>query len=210
MSPLRKEMILLFGCWADHLPEDESKPELTIVIEVDKKADLASIDTTMSEVMTGTQEIAVFAAGCFWGVEETFRSTKGVKSTRVGYVGGHTENPTYKDVCTGRTDHAEAVEVTFDPSEVTFDQLLNVFWDNHNPTQLNYQGPDSGTQYRTAIFYQSDSQRVQAEASKAALGASGKYKRPIVTQIVPAAKFYPAEDYHQQYLAKRGLSSCHI
>ncbi len=159
---------------------------------------------------TSNLEIATFAAGCFWGVEETFRETKGVKSTRVGYTGGKTENPTYKDVCTDRTGHAEAVEVTYDPSEVSYDTLLNVFWENHNPTQLNYQGPDHGTQYRTAIFYQNEDQRKAAEASKAALEASGKFRKPIVTQIVPAVKFYPAEEYHQQYLAKRGLSSCHI
>lgn len=162
------------------------------------------------DTKTTNLEIATFAAGCFWGVEETFRSTPGVKSTRVGYTGGKTENPTYKDVCTDRTGHAEAVEVTYDPNEVSYETLLNVFWENHNPTQLNYQGPDSGTQYRTSIFYQNEAQHEAAVASKAALSASGKYKRPIVTEIVPAVKFYPAEDYHQQYLAKRGLSSCHI
>jgi len=159
---------------------------------------------------TRTLEIATFAAGCFWGVEETFRSTPGVKSTRVGYTGGHTENPTYKEVCTDRTGHAEAVEVTYDPSEVSYEDLLHVFWENHNPTQLNFQGPDYGTQYRTSIFYHSAEQEAAAETSKAALAASGKFKRPIVTEIVPAATFYPAEEYHQQYLAKRGQSSCHI
>jgi peptide-methionine (S)-S-oxide reductase len=153
---------------------------------------------------------ATFAAGCFWGVEATFRQIPGVISTRVGYIGGHTENPTYKEVCTDRTGHAEAVEVEFDPPKVGYNDLLQVFWENHDPTQVNRQGPDWGAQYRSAIFYHSPEQQAQAEASKQALEESHRYPKPIATQIVPAVTFYPAEDYHQQYLEKRGLASCHI
>ena len=153
---------------------------------------------------------AIFAAGCFWGVEATFRQIPGVLSTRVGYIGGHTVNPTYKDVCTDGTGHAEAVEVEYDPSRVSYNGLLNVFWENHDPTQLNRQGPDWGTQYRSAIFYTTPEQEKEAKASKAAREKSGAYRKPIVTQIVPEDTFYPAEDYHQQYLEKRGLASCHI
>lgn len=153
---------------------------------------------------------AMFAAGCFWGVEATFRQIPGVTSTRVGYTGGEFKNPTYKDVCSDRTGHAEAVEVDYDPAQVSYQDLLNVFWENHDPTQLNRQGPDWGTQYRSAIFYHSPEQEQAARASKAEKEKSGHYDRPIVTQIVPATTFYEAEDYHQQYLEKRGLASCHI
>ena len=155
-------------------------------------------------------EKATFAAGCFWGVEATFRQIKGVKATMVGYCGGELANPTYKDVCTDRTGHAEAVEVEYDPAQVTYCQLLDVFWENHDPTTVNRQGPDYGAQYRSVIFYHSPEQKAAAEASKEKLDKSGKLSRPVVTQIVEAAKFWPAEDYHQQYLEKRGLSSCHI
>jgi len=153
---------------------------------------------------------AIFAAGCFWGVEATFRQLPGVVSTRVGYTGGALPNPTYKDVCTDRTGHAEAVEVEFDPSKLSYEKLLDVFWQNHDPTQLNRQGPDWGTQYRSAIFFTSPEQEAAAKASKERLEKSGRYSKPIVTQIVPASTFYEAEDYHQQYLEKRGLASCHI
>lgn len=153
---------------------------------------------------------ATFAAGCFWGVEETFRSLPGVISTQVGYSGGTTDNPTYKEVCTDRTGHAEAVEVEYDPDKVSYDDLLKVFWENHDPTTLNRQGPDTGTQYRSVIFYHSPDQQAAAKASKDDLEKSGRYRRPIVTQIVPAVPFYRAEEYHQQYLAKRGLSHCHL
>ena len=155
-------------------------------------------------------ELATFGAGCFWGVEQTFRETPGVVATAVGYEGGKTLNPTYKDVCSHTTGHAEVVRVEFDPSVVTFDQLLHVFWTNHDPTQMNRQGPDLGDQYRTVIFYHSPEQQAQAEASKAALEASKVFKKPIATQIVPTETFYIAEDYHQQYLEKRGQRSCHI
>jgi peptide-methionine (S)-S-oxide reductase len=153
-------------------------------------------------------EKATFAAGCFWGVEATFRAIPGVTATRVGYIGGHTDQPTYKDVCTDRTGHAEAVEVTFDPANVTYQQLLKVFWENHDPTTLNRQGPDWGSQYRSAIFFHSPEQETDARASLAE--AQKARKRPIVTQIVPAMPFFEAEDYHQQYLEKRGLASCHL
>ena len=153
---------------------------------------------------------ATFAAGCFWGVEATFRQIPGVVSTRVGYIGGRTDNPTYKDVCTDGTGHAEAVEVEFDPGKVRYEDLLKVFWENHDPTQLNRQGPDWGAQYRSAIFFHAPEQEAAAKTSKEKLEKSGRHRKPIVTQIVPATTFYQAEDYHQQYLEKRGLASCHI
>jgi len=153
---------------------------------------------------------ATFAAGCFWGVEATFRQISGVISTRVGYTGGQTANPTYKDVCTDGTGHAEAVEVEFDPAKTDYGDLLKVFWENHDPTQVNRQGPDWGSQYRSAIFFHSPEQQATAEASKEQLEKSHRYSKPIATQIVPAVTFYPAEDYHQQYLEKRGLASCHV
>jgi peptide-methionine (S)-S-oxide reductase len=155
-------------------------------------------------------ETATFGAGCFWGVEETFRQVSGVVETTVGYLGGHKQNPTYQDVCTDETGHAEVVQVKYDPAKVTYDQLLDVFWSNHDPTTLNRQGPDFGTQYRSAIFFHSPEQEREARASKEKMQASGRFRRPIVTEIVPASTFYPAEDYHQKYLAKRGLSHCHI
>jgi len=157
-----------------------------------------------------TLERATFGAGCFWGVEAAFRQIKGVISTSVGYSGGSYKNPSYRDVCTGRTGHAEVVEVVYDPSRVSYEDMLKVFWENHNPTTLNRQGPDVGTQYRSAIFFHSPEQQTAAIASKEKLDGSGRYGRPIVTQIEPASEFYVAEDYHQQYLEKRGLSTCHI
>jgi len=152
---------------------------------------------------------ATFGAGCFWGVEAEFRQLpKGVVSTAVGYEGGTMKNPTYRDVCTDRTGHAEAVEVEYDPEKVSYEDLLKVFWANHDPTTLNRQGPDVGTQYRSVIFYHTPEQQAAALASKEKLEKSGRYRRPVVTEIVPASSFYRAEDYHQQYLEKRGLSSC--
>jgi len=155
-------------------------------------------------------EKATFGAGCFWGVEETFRKLKGVLSTAVGYAGGTKENPTYKDVCTDETGHAEVLQVEFDPSQVTYDELLDVFWSNHNPTTLNRQGPDVGTQYRSVIFYHSPEQREEAIASKENIEKSGRFKRPVVTQIEPAPTFWRAEEYHQRYLEKRGQSHCAV
>ncbi|WP_334130414.1 peptide-methionine (S)-S-oxide reductase MsrA [Sneathiella sp.] len=160
--------------------------------------------------MSATTEIAYFAAGCFWGVEAAFRRVKGVRETVVGYQGGITANPTYQDVCSGQTQHAEVVQVVFDPREISYAELLDVFWMNHDPTTLNRQGPDIGTQYRSAIFYRDQAQKAIAEESKAAQDRSGNFRRPIVTEISPALDFYPAEDYHQQYLEKRGLATCHI
>jgi peptide-methionine (S)-S-oxide reductase len=154
-------------------------------------------------------EKATFAAGCFWGVEEAFRQVEGVVSTAVGYEGGATKNPTYEDVCTDRTGHAEAVEVEYDPTRVSYDDLLDVFWQIHDPTTPNRQGPDVGTQYRSAIFYHTPEQQAAAIASKERQGRSGQSSRPIVTQIVPATTFYRAEEYHQRYLEKRGEASCH-
>jgi peptide-methionine (S)-S-oxide reductase len=153
---------------------------------------------------------ASFAAGCFWGVEAAFRQVEGVLDTAVGYSGGRLENPSYEDVCSGRTGHAETVEVDYDPSRVTYDQLLDVFWENHDPTTLNRQGPDLGEQYRSAIFFHAPEQQAAAAASKERLEKSGKYKRPIVTQIQPASKFWRAEEYHQRYLEKHGLEHCRI
>ena len=154
---------------------------------------------------------ATFAAGCFWGVEAAFRQIKGVLSTAVGYAGGASDNPSYEDVCTGRTGHAEVVRVEFDPGKVSYGELLSVFWTCHDPTTLNRQGPDVGSQYRSAIFFHNDEQELAAKASTESLQGTEKFKsRGIVTEITSASEFYRAEDYHQQYLEKRGLSSCHI
>lgn len=155
-------------------------------------------------------QTATFGAGCFWGVEETFRKLPGIKNTAVGYMGGEKSHPTYEDVCTDTTGHAEVVQVEYDPSEVSYDQLLEVFWGNHNPTTLNRQGPDSGTQYRSVVFFHAPEQQTAAEASKEALATSGKWAKPIVTAIVPAGPFWKAEEYHQKYLMKRGQDTCHI
>ena len=149
---------------------------------------------------------ATFGAGCFWHVEDLLGKTKGVKSTKVGYTGGQLPNPTYEEVCTDRTGHAEAVEVEYDPDEISYQELLDVFWNNHNPTTLNRQGPDIGIQYRSAIFYHSDEQKEIAEKSKENLEKSGQYENPVVTEIVPAPTFYKAEEYHQKYFQKNGLS----
>jgi len=157
-----------------------------------------------------TLQKATFGAGCFWGVEAAFRRVEGVVSTQVGYVGGRTADPTYEQVCSGRTGHAEAVEVTYDPARVSYDELLRVFWENHDPTTPNRQGPDVGEQYRSAVFFHSPEQEAAAKASVASLEAAKRFRRPIVTQIVPAGPFYRAEDYHQQYLEKRGQATCHI
>lgn len=153
-------------------------------------------------------EKAVFAAGCFWGVEETFRNISGVVSTLAGYTGGHTVKPSYKEVCSGTTGHAEAVEVTFDPEVVSYEELLDAFWASHDPTTPDRQGPDIGSQYRSAIFYNGEEQKRLAEESKKALDTSGTYRLPVVTGISEASEFYPAEEYHQKYLHKRGIAHC--
>jgi peptide-methionine (S)-S-oxide reductase len=158
----------------------------------------------------GESKSAYFAAGCFWGVEAAFRQVEGVTRTAVGYMGGHTADPTYKEVCTDRTGHAEAVKVDYDPKVVSYGQLLDVFWSAHDPTTVNRQGPDVGTQYRSAIFFDSEEEYQAATASRKKLADSGRFRRPIVTEIRRAKQFYLAEEYHQQYLEKRGLSSCHI
>ncbi|TDX52081.1 peptide-methionine (S)-S-oxide reductase MsrA [Orenia marismortui] len=155
-------------------------------------------------------EKATFAAGCFWGVQALFDKIDGVISTTVGYIGGETENPTYKEVCTDTTGHAEAIEINFNPSKISYDKLLDIFWQNHNPTTLNRQGADLGTQYRSAIFYHNQTQKESAIKSKEVLENSNKYKDPIVTEITSTTNFYPAEEYHQKYLAKRGKNSCGI
>ncbi len=155
-------------------------------------------------------EKAMFGAGCFWGVEATFRNVNGVTNAAVGYAGGKTDNPTYDDVCSDETGHAEVVEVEFDPTKVRYEQLLDVFWSSHNPTTLNRQGPDVGSQYRSVIFYYSPEQKTAAEESKAKQEKSGHFPRPIVTQIEPAPTFHRAEEYHQRYLEKRGQSHCAI
>ena len=153
--------------------------------------------------------VATFGAGCFWGVELTFQKTKGVTSTSVGYTGGTTQNPTYEQVCPGQSGHAEVVRVEFDPSSISYEELLDVFWGCHDPTTLNRQGPDRGTQYRSAIYYHSPDQEATALASKEKADEAGRFKSPIVTEITPASEYTMAEDYHQKYLEKRGMGSCH-
>lgn len=155
-------------------------------------------------------EKAIFGAGCFWGVEAAFRAVKGVKEVISGYSGGHFKNPTYRDVCSDTTGHAEVVQVEYDPSEVSYDELLEAFWNSHNPTTSNRQGPDVGTQYRSAIFFLSPEQEAAAKASKEKLERSGRWHQSVVTEISPASEFYPAEEYHQRYLEKRGIAGhCH-
>lgn len=156
------------------------------------------------------QEIATFGAGCFWGIEAAFRRVPGVMDAAVGYSGGRTENPSYQDVCTDTTGHAEVVQVTFDNEKLSYEQLLDIFWTIHDPTQVNRQGPDYGTQYRTAIFFHSPEQEAAAKKSKQALEASGKLRRPVATEITAAGPFWRAEEHHQRYLEKRGAASCHI
>lgn len=154
-------------------------------------------------------QLATFGAGCFWGIEEIFRHAKGVKDTAAGYMGGTTKNPSYEDVCTDKTGHAEVVQLTFNPKEASYEDLLKIFWENHDPTTPNRQGSDVGTQYRSVIFYHSPDQERIAKQSKKELDKSGRFKSLIVTEIVPTSTFYRAEEYHQRYLEKRGLSTCH-
>jgi len=153
---------------------------------------------------------ATFAAGCFWGIEEPFRQLSGVKSTAVGYMGGDLDDPTYEDVCNDTTGHAEVVQLEYDPETISYPDLLNTFWSCHDPTQLNRQGPDVGTQYRSVVFYHDEEQRIMAEKSKTRLIKSGKYSKEIVTKIILASTFYEAEEYHQKYLQKNGTGSCQL
>lgn len=157
----------------------------------------------------GNLKEAMFGAGCFWGVQYNFDQVKGVVETQVGYAGGHTENPTYKDVCSSQTGHAEVVYILYDPEAVSYQELLKVFWENHDPTTLNRQGPDVGSQYRSIVFYYNDEQKKLAEKSKEELTKSRKFMNPIVTEIVPASPFYKAEEYHQKYFEKTGQKVCH-
>jgi peptide-methionine (S)-S-oxide reductase len=180
---------------------------LALVQDTPGKIDDRLISGKREHYMT---EIATFGAGCFWGIEAAFRRIPGVVDAAVGYSGGHTQNPTYQDVCTDETGHAEVVQVTFDPAKVTYEQLLDAFWKMHNPTQKNRQGPDFGSQYRTAIFFHSAEQEATAKKSKAALDASKKFAQPVATEITTAGPFYRAEEYHQKYLEKRGAASCHF
>lgn len=155
-------------------------------------------------------ETIYFGAGCFWGVEAAFRQSEGIQSTQVGFMGGTVENPSYEQVCTGKTGHTEVVEVKFKPQQISLESVLKIFWDNHNPTTLNRQGPDVGDQYRSVIFYTTDLQQQKSLESKNDLVKSGKWPQPIVTAIESAGQFWPAEEYHQRYLEKRGLATCHI
>lgn len=154
-------------------------------------------------------QLATFGAGCFWGVEETFAKLPGVIETAVGYMGGQVERPTYEQVCSSRTGHAEVLQLTYDPDKISYEELLKIFWQSHNPTTLNRQGPDVGTQYRSAIFYHTPEQKQISEKSKVELETSGKWKSPIVTEITPAQNFWKAEEYHQKYFEKNG-GSCHV
>lgn len=173
------------------------------------QTEAAQTNEGSGEVAMAT-ETATFGAGCFWGVEERFRQTEGVVDTEVGYQGGHTENPTYRDVCSHTTGHAEVVQLKFDPEKVSYEDLLRIFFAMHDPTQVNRQGPDVGDQYRSVIFYHTEAQKASAEKIKAQLDGTGEYKRPIATQIEAAPTFWPAEDYHQEYFAKRGGGGCHF
>jgi peptide-methionine (S)-S-oxide reductase len=164
----------------------------------------------MSENKIKTLQLATFAAGCFWGVEDSFRKIKGVKSTMVGYTGGRWENPTYNDVCADLTGHAEAIQLQYDPQEVSYEDLLEVFWSIHNPTTKNRQGFDYGFQYRSVIFYHTPEQELSARRSIEELEKSGRFRNRIVTEIVPAATFYKAEEYHQKYYEKKGGGSCYF
>lgn len=163
----------------------------------------------MTKISTEKNGMAAFGAGCFWGVEEAFRKIPGVINTIVGYMGGTLPNPTYEDVCSGTTGHVETVLVTYDPQRVTYDKLLETFWENHDPTTLNRQGPDHGSEYRSVIFFYAPEQEKEARESKEKLEKSVKFKNPVVTEIVPASIFYKAEEYHQRFLEKRGLKVCH-
>jgi len=164
----------------------------------------------MREEGAMSTEQATFAAGCFWGVEATFRKMQGILSTSVGYTGGTSKDPTYNDVCTGGTGHAEAVHVEYDSDQVSFEELLSLFWEIHNPTTLNRQGPDLGTQYRSAVFFHTPEQEAAAKTSKEALDSSDRHHAPVVTEVTPAGEFYQAEEYHQQYFEKQGIAHSRV
>ncbi|GMV27507.1 MAG: peptide methionine sulfoxide reductase MsrA [Phycisphaerae bacterium] len=195
-----------------HTPASATTQGAAPATEVTAASHQAPVSTSPAQESSTMQtQLATFGAGCFWGVEATFRLQPGVVDAAVGYSGGHLENPTYKQVCTDTTGHAEVVQLTFDPTKVSYEQLVNLFFRLHDPTQLNRQGPDYGTQYRSVIFYHSPEQKQVAEAVKARRSASGKHKRPIVTVVEPAQTFYRAEEYHQQYYVKNGLeNTCHL
>jgi peptide-methionine (S)-S-oxide reductase len=179
-----------------------------------QQAQTAEQDTQATDEGSGERdmatETATFGAGCFWGVEEKFRTTPGVVDTEVGYAGGHTDNPTYKQVCSKSTGHAEVVQLKYDPEKITYEALLEIFFEMHDPTQVNRQGPDVGDQYRSVIFYHTPEQKQAAETMKAELDEGDRYSRPIATQIEKAPTFWPAEDYHQEYFNKRGGGGCHF
>lgn len=186
-------------------------PEAVTLASVEiKQESPRMISAKIAESKSGKVAQATFGAGCFWGVESTFRAVPGVLSTWVGFAGGNTENPTYDQVCNTNTNHAEVVHLEYDPEQVTFEKLLELFFNNHNPTTLNRQGPDVGSQYRSVVFYHDEAQRAAAEQAKRALTESGRWgERTIVTQIAPFTKFYVADEYHQQYNEKRGRTHCH-
>jgi peptide-methionine (S)-S-oxide reductase len=186
-----------------------SEIQQSSIHDVKRKSKIINTDTILRiTIGEDIMEKATFGAGCFWHVEEAFRHLSGVLSTTVGYTGGTTKNPTYEEVCTDKTGHAEVVEITYDPQKITYAELLRVFWEIHDPTTKNRQGPDIGTQYRSAIFYHSPEQKTAAEQSKQTLEQTKKYKKKIVTEITQATTFYPAEEYHQRYFEKHGLAAC--
>ena len=197
------------GCSAAGEREEMSRPEKLqeddrVVSDAPDAPDAGDVAEATTKPAGAERVTATFGAGCFWGVEKVFGRVKGVVSTEVGYSGGDVKDPTYRNVCSGRTGHAEAVRVVFDPAVVSYEDLLDVFWIRHDPTTLNRQGPDVGTQYRSAIFTHSPAQQAAAETSRDGQQMSGRYLRKIVTEIVPAGPFYRAEEYHQKYLAKQG------